>query len=164
MKQALILSTLLAASGAFAQSTSTPSTVTPTTLPANVQADLAVVKQDFAAMRTAMQTLRTDEEASSPAVAADRSAVALARLQLRQDMGKLHIDAAPVLQADAAVLQTALTTLHNDQVANNAGALAADQTAVKSAMQLLHADMKQLHMGHGHGHGHGKRGPEGPSA
>ena len=97
-------------------------------------------------------------------MAADRSAVALARLQLRQDMGKLHIDAAPILQADAAVLQTALTTLHNDQVANNAGALAADQTAVKSAMQLLHADMKQLHMGHGHGHGHGKRGHEGPSA
>ena len=162
MKQALILSTMLAASSAFAQSTSTPSTVTPTTLPANVQADLAVVKQDFAAMRTAVQTLRTDEQSNAATVPADRSAVALARLQLRQDMGKLHIDAAPILQADAAVLQTALTTLHNDQVANNAGALTADQAAVKMAMQQLHADMKELHMGHGHMHG--KRGHGGQDA
>ncbi len=157
MKQALILTTLLTASGAFAQATTT---VTPTTLPANVQADLAVVKADFAAMRTAMETLHASEQSSSATVAADRSAVGLARLQLRMDMGKLHIDAAPILQADATALQVALTTLHNDQVANNAGALAADQAAVKTAMQLVHADMKQLHMGHGHG----KRGHGGPDA
>jgi hypothetical protein len=158
MKQALVLSTMLFATGAFAQGASTA--VTPTPLPANVQADLATVQADFAAMRTAAETLRASEQSSSPTVAADRSAVALARLQLRMDMGKLHIDAAPILQSDATALQAALTTLHNDQVANNAGALAADQAAVKSAMQLVRADMKQLHMGHGHG----KRGHRGPDA
>ncbi len=159
MKQALILSTLLAATGAFAQ---TASTVTPTTLPANVQADLATVKQDWANVKAAAETLHTDEAANAASVPADRSALALARVQLRMDMGKLHIDAAPILQADGTALQAALTTLHNDQVANNAGALAADQAAVKTAMQQVHADMKQLHMGHGHGHG--KRGHDGPSA
>ena len=160
MKQALILSTLLAATGAFAQ---TAATVTPTTLPANVQADLATVKQDWANVKAAADTLHADEASSSPNVAADRSAFALARLQLRMDMGRLHIDAAPILQADAVALQASLTTLHNDQVANNAGALAADQAAVKTAMQQLHADMKQVHMGHGRGK-RGYGGPMGPGA
>ncbi|HTS86075.1 MAG TPA: hypothetical protein VMG61_13285 [Usitatibacter sp.] len=161
MKRTVFIVAMLAATGAWAQST--PSTVTPTALPANVQADLATVQADMATLHTAMQTLRTDEQANAPTVAADRSAVGLARLQLRMDMGKLHIDAAPILQADATALQVALTQLHNDQVANNASALAADQAAVKSAGQLLHADMKQLHMGMGHGrHWHG--GPMGGGA
>ena len=150
MKRVLILSSLFAAASAMAQTT-TPSTVTPTPLPANVQADLATVQQDFAAVRAAAQQLHTDEEANAATVPADRSALALARVQLRMDMGKLHMDAAPILESDATVLKTALTQLHGDQVANNAGAIAADQAAVKTAMQQLHADMKQLHMGHGHG-------------
>ena len=160
MKRTVFLSAMFVATGAFAQ---TAATVTPTPLPANLQADLAAVQADMASLRTAVQTLRADEQGNASTVAADRSAVALARLQLRMDMGKLHIDAAPILQADATALQAALTQLHNDQVANNASALAADQASVKSAGQLLHADMKQLHMGMGHGrHRHG--GPMGEGA
>ena len=155
MKQALIVSTLLLATGALAQTT-TPSTVTPTPLPANVQADLATVKTDWANVKAAAEQLRADEEANAATVPADRSALALARLQARLDMGKLHIDAAPILEADAGVLKTALTQLHSDQVANNASGVTAHQAAVKTAMQQLHADMKELHLGHGHvkrGHG-----------
>ena len=150
MKQALILSAMLAAAPAMAQT----STATPTPLPANVQADLATVKTDFTAMKAAATQLRADEAANAPTVAADRSALALARLQLRMDMGKLHMDSAPILETDANALKVALTQLHNDQVGNNAGALAADQAAVESARQQIHADMKQLHMGMGkRGHG-----------
>lgn len=149
MKRKFLLSTLLAALPALAQ---TPPAA-PTAFPANVQADLVVVQQDMAALKAAFQQLKADRSASSPNVPADRSAVALARLQLRMDLGRLHLDAAPILQADATALQSALQKLHADQVANNAGALAADEAAVKTAAQQARADAKALHLG-----GHMRRG------
>jgi hypothetical protein len=159
MKRRIIATLLAAAAPAMAQTTTPPAAITPTPItnfsPA-VQADLATVEADQAALKAAFQQLRADETANVAAVPADRSAVALARLQLRMDMGKLHMDAAPVLQADATALKTALTQLHADQVANNAAAIAADEAAVKAAMQQARADGKALHVGGMH-HG-GKRG------
>jgi hypothetical protein len=156
MKRRIIATILAAAAPAMAQTTpATPAA--PTNFPPAVQADLATVAQDRAALKAAFQQLRSDEAANAAAVPADRSAVALARLQLRMDMGKLHMDAAPILQADATALMTALTQLHADQVANNAAGIAADQAAVKSAAQQAHADAKALHVGGRMGHGGGKR-------
>ncbi len=156
MKRRILAMILAAAAPAMAQTT--PATPTaPTNFPPAVQAGLATVQQDRAALKAAFQQLRADETANVAAVPADRSAVALARLQLRMDMGKLHMDAAPILQADATALMTALTQLHSDQVANNAAAIAADQAAVKTAAQQAHADARALHVGGGMGHRGGKR-------
>jgi len=154
MKRRFLATILAAAAPAMAQTP--PASTAPTTFPPAVQADLATVTQDQAALKAAFEQLRSDEAANAAAVPADRSAVALAHLQLRMDMGKLHMDAAPILQADAMALQSALTQLHADQVANNAGALAADQAAVKQAGDQLRADAKALHVGGG-GMDHGKR-------
>ncbi|HEX4333595.1 MAG TPA: hypothetical protein VH040_15760 [Usitatibacter sp.] len=154
MKRTLLFSTLAAALPALAQTAPTAATA----FPSNVQADLVVVQQDFTALHAAFQQLKADRSANAANVPADRSAAALARLQLRMDLGKLHLDAAPVLQADAAALQSALMKLHADQVANSAGAVTADQAMVKTAAQQARADAKALHLGggRGHGHGHGK--------
>ncbi|HEX4781490.1 MAG TPA: hypothetical protein VH301_12095 [Usitatibacter sp.] len=146
MKRTFLLSTLFSAIPAFAQ------TPTATTLPANVQADIAVVQQDRAALRAAFQQMRSDESANAAAVPADRTALALARLQLRMDTGRLHMDAAPILQADATALQAALTKLHGDQVSNDTAALPADDAAVQQARSQMMADAKSLHLGGGHGH------------
>jgi hypothetical protein len=150
MKHAFLLSTLFAALPTLAQTTA------PQTFPANVQADLAVVQQDVAALKSAFQQLNADRAANAATVPADRSALALARLQLRMDIGKLHLDAAPILQADASALQSALMKLHADQVANDADALAADQAAVKTAAQQARADARALRMGGRMGRGHRK--------
>jgi hypothetical protein len=109
-------------------------------LPAAVQADRATVQQDATNLHNAFMQLRTDEQAGSATVAADRTAVQLARMQARLDFAKLHQDAQGVLQPDQATLMAALTQLHADQVANNAGALPADQTAVQNAQAQLKAD------------------------
>ena len=100
MKRSFLFSTLMTALPAFAQTAPAPAT----NFPANVQADLVVVQQDREALKAAFAQLKTDRAANSPNVAADRSAVALARLQLRMDLGKLHLDASPILQADATAL------------------------------------------------------------
>jgi hypothetical protein len=160
MKRRIIATFLAAAAPAMAQTTTPPAGVTPTPItsfPAVVQADLATVQADEAALKAAFQQLRTDESTNTAAVPADRTAVALARLQLRMDIGKLHMDAAPILQADATALKTALTQLHADQVANNAGAIAADQAAVEAAGQQARADAKALHVDGGMGRGKGWR-------
>lgn len=146
MKRAFVFSTLIAAAPVMAQTTTTA-----TNLPANVQADLATLKQDAAALRAAAQQLRSDEATNIAAVPADRSLLALARLQLRVDMRRVHEDAAPMIQADETALHAALTQLHGDQVANNTGALAADQAAVMQAEEQLRADAKALHAGFGEG-------------
>ncbi|HXF77675.1 MAG TPA: hypothetical protein VN598_02340 [Usitatibacter sp.] len=148
MKRTFLFSTLAAALPAFAQTAPAPSA-----FPANVQADLVVVQQDFAALKAAFQQLKADRSANAATVPADRSAVALARLQLRMDLGKLHLDAAPILQADASALQSALMKLHADQVANDAGAIAADQALVKTAAQQARVDAKALHLGGRRGRG-----------
>lgn len=140
----------LAPAFAFAQSAAP-------TLPANVQADIAKVQQDAAALKAAVTQLRTDQESGSAAVSADRSALAIARLQLRLDVQQLRVDALPLIQADEAALMKALTQLHADQVANNASAVAADQQAVHAAQHQLMNDARALHAGgpgkrmHGHG-------------
>ncbi len=144
----------LAPAFAFAQST-TPATATPT-LPANVQADITKVEQDAAALKAAVKQLRTDQESGSAAVNADRSAIAIARLQLHMDMQQLRVDALPIIQADESALMKALTQLHADQAANNASAIGADQQAVHAAEQQLMSDVRALHVGHPGGkHGHG---------
>ena len=152
MKRSFLFSTLMTALPAFAQTAPTPAA----NFPANVQADLAVVQQDQVAVKAAFAQLKTDRAANSPNLPADRSAAALARLQLRMDLGKLHLDAAPILQADATALQSALMKLHADQVGNNAGARDADQAAVKAAAQQARADARALHLGGRMRHGRGK--------
>jgi hypothetical protein len=143
MKRALAFATLLAAAPVMAQTATTP-TPPAVTLPANVQADLAMVKEDAAALKSAMTQLRADEKSNSATVAADRTAVRLARLKLRIDAQHLHADAAPILLADETALFNALTQLHNDQAGSNAGALAADEAAVTAAEQQLRADMMAI--------------------
>jgi hypothetical protein len=139
MNRAYLLSLLLAAAPAMAQ--------TATTLPANVQADIVVVKQDRTNVAAAASHLRADEVSNSAAVPADRTALALARLQMRLDLQKLRQDALPIFQADESALFTALTQLHTDQVANNATAVAADQQAVHSAEEQLDLDMAAIEAG-----------------
>jgi len=147
MKRTFLLPTLFAILPALAQNTP----VAPGAFPPNVQADLVVIQQDVAGVSAAFQQLKADRAANAATVPADRSAVALARLQLRMDLGKLHLDAASILQADATALQSALQKLHADQVANNADALAADQAAVKVAAQQARADARALHLSGGQG-------------
>src|SRR5216684_2771902 len=104
MNRAFAFAAVLAATSAMAQ-TATP-------LPANVQADLAVVTQDEVAL-----------------------------LKLRMDMESLHQDALPIIQADELAILNALMQLHTDQLANNTAAVTADQAAVTLAEQQLELDM-----------------------
>jgi len=128
---AALTSTLTAAPG-MAQ--------TATTLPPNVQADIATVKQDLANVKAAEAQLRADEETNTSSVPADRTALAIARLQLRMDMAKLHTDALPIMAADETALFNALTQLHADQVSNNSTAITTDQAGVHAAEQQLEVD------------------------
>jgi hypothetical protein len=146
MNRALAFAALLAAAPAMAQ-TATP-------LPANVQADIAVVTQDEAAVKAAMTQLRTDLTSNTAGVAADRTALELVRLKLRMDMESLHQDALPIIQADELALLNALTQLHTDQLANNAAAVTADQAAVTLAEQQLELDMTALGLHQGRERGH----------
>jgi hypothetical protein len=136
MNRAFAFAAVLAAAPAMAQ-TATP-------LPANVQAAVAVVTQDEAALQAAMTQLRADSTSNAAAVGADRSAVEIARLKLRMDMESLHQDALPIIQADELALLNALTQLHTDQLANNAAGVTADQAAVTLAEQQLELDMTAL--------------------
>ena len=114
-------------------------------LPAAIQADRAVVSQDGTNLHNALAQFKADEQAgNAAALAADHTAVQLARMQVRADFGKLHQDALGILQPDQAALMAALTQLHADQVANNAGALPADQTAVQNAKDQFKADHKAV--------------------
>jgi hypothetical protein len=89
--------------------------------------------------------LRADEAASNTAaVAADRTAVRLARMQLRLDFGELNRDAQSIVQPDLAALKAALTQLHADQVANNASGVQSDQLAVQNAETQLRTDRANL--------------------
>jgi hypothetical protein len=120
------------------------------------------IQQDAATLQTARTQLQTDERAgNAAAVAADRTAIRLARMQLGLDFGKLHQDAQGVLQPDQTTLMAALAQLHTDQVANNASAVQADQTAVQNAETRLKNDRTAIFgdlgsgfgMGHRHAHG-----------
>jgi hypothetical protein len=153
MKRAFAFAALLAAAPVMAQTTTTP-TPPAATLPANVQADLATVLEDKAAMKAAVTQLRADEKSNSANVAADRTAVRLARLKLRMDAQHLHTDALPILQSDETALFNALTQLHNDQAGSNAGALAADEAAVTQAEQQLRTDVQAIGGGMHRGRGH----------
>jgi hypothetical protein len=153
MKRAFAFATLLAAAPLMAQTTTPPAPLA-VTLPANVLADIAAVQADVTALKAAVAQVREDEKSNSATIAADRTAVHLARLKVRMDAQHLHLDAAPILQADEKALFNALTQLHNDQVGANAGAIAADTAAVTAAQEQLHADMKAIGGGMHHGHGH----------
>jgi hypothetical protein len=153
MKRAFAFAAFLAAVPVMAQTTTTP-TPPAATLPANVQADLATVQEDQAAMKAAVTQLRADEKSNSANVAADRTAVRLARLKLRMDAQRLHTDALPILQSDETALFNALTQLHNDQAGSNAGALAADEAAVTQAEQQLRTDVQAIGGGMHRGRGH----------
>jgi hypothetical protein len=65
------------------------------------------------------------------------------------DAESLRQDALPIIQADELMLLNALSQLHNDQVANNAAAIAADQLAVTLAEDQLEADMAAIDVGRG---------------
>src|SRR5260221_13862251 len=138
MNRALAFAAVLAAAPAMAQ-TATP-------LPANVQAAVAVVTQDKAALEAAMTQLRADSTSNATAVGADHSAVQIARLTLQMDMESLHQDARPIIQADQLAVLNALMQLHTDQLANNAAGVTADQAAVTLAEQQLELDMTALGM------------------
>ena len=136
--------------------------VAQTPLPAGVQADRAAIQQDGINLQNLRAQLQADEAAGSSAgVAADRTAVRLARMQLGLDFGRLHQDAQSIVQPDLATLMAALTQLHADQVANDASAVQADQVAVQNAETQLRADRANLfgdlgagwgqHRGHWHG-------------
>jgi hypothetical protein len=148
MYRAFAFATLLTAAPVMAQ------TVTATTLPPNVQADLATVKDDVAALKAAMAQVRADEKSNSATIAADRTAARLAGLKLRMDAQQLRQDAAPILHADETALYNALTQLHNDQEGNNAGALAADEAAVTLAREQLRVDAEAIGGGMHRGRGH----------
>lgn len=132
------------------------------TLSASVQADRATIQQDAANLDNLRTQLRSDEAAGNTmAAAADRTALRLARMQLMLDFGNLHRDAQGVLQPDQTTLMAALTQLHADQVANNASAIGADETAVQNAEAQLKSDRTAvfgdlgvsygMHRGHRHG-------------
>jgi hypothetical protein len=131
-------------------------------LPPAIQADRTTIQQDAANVQAAFTQLRADEQAgNTAAVAADRTALRLARMQTGLDFGKLHQDAQGVIQPDQTTLMAALKQLHTDQAANNASAVAADQAAVQSAELQLSNDRTAIFgdlgsgsgMGHGHRHG-----------
>jgi hypothetical protein len=127
-----------------------------TSLPPVVQADRDTVQQDATNLHNAFMQLKTDEQAGSATVAADRTAMQLARTQARLDFAKLHLDAQGVLQPDQTALMAALTQLHADQVANNASAVQADQAAVQNAQAQLKADRSAIfgELGAGFGRHH----------
>jgi hypothetical protein len=132
---------IVVSSVALVASATALTVVAQTPLPANVQADRATVQRDVNNLHGLRAQLQTDEGAGNTAVvAADRTALRLARMQLRLDLGKLHQDAQSIVQPDLATLMTALTQLHTDQVANNAGAIQSDQLAVQSAKTQLRTD------------------------
>ena len=136
---------LVVSSVALVISALAPMAAAQTALPAGVQADRATIQQDATNRQNAFTQLKSDEQAgNTAAVAADRTALQLARLQARIDFGKLHQDAQGVLQADQTTLMTALTQLHTDQVANNATAVQADQSAVQNAEAQLKADRNAI--------------------
>jgi hypothetical protein len=125
-----------------------------TPLPANVQADRAAIQQDQALVQGAASQFRTDRAAgNAAAVAADRTALRLARMKAAEDFGALLRDAQPILQPDRTAVVAALTQLHADQVANNASALQADQAAVVAAESQLKADREAIFGGLGKGFG-----------
>jgi hypothetical protein len=129
-------------------------------LPPAIQADRTTIQQDATNVQTAFTQLRTDEKAANiAAVAADRTALRLTRMQMGFDFGKLHQDAQGILQPDETTLMAALTQLHADQAANNASAVPADQTAVQNAEVQLKNDRTtifgDLGAGMGRGHRHG---------
>jgi hypothetical protein len=145
----LTLSSVALVTSALAQGA-----VAQTPLPAAVQADRAAIQQDGASLHNAFTQLKADEQAGNSAAAdADRTAVQLARMQVRLDFAKLHQDAQGVLQPDQSALMAALTQLHADQVAGNASAVTADQTAVQSAKTQLHTDHKAIFADLGSGFG-----------
>jgi hypothetical protein len=112
-----------------------------TPLPANIQADRAAIQQDATNLKAVFEQLRADEQAgNASAVAADRTAARLARIQLHEDFAKLHQDAQVILQPAQAASVAALTQLHADQIADNAAAVQADQTAVDSAQMQLKSE------------------------
>lgn len=129
-----------------------------TTLPANVEADRATVQQDATNLKNLHAQLKADEgSGNTTAVETDKTALRLARMQLEIDLGKLHQDAQGILQPDQTTLMSALGQLHADQVAGNASAVEADQTAVQNAQTQLKADRTAVFgelglMHHGHRH------------
>jgi hypothetical protein len=132
------------------------------TLPANVQADRATILQDQALAKDLSQQLKNDEAAgNAAAVAADRTALRLARMKTGQDFGQLRQDAQPLFQPDQAALTASLTKLLTDQQANNVGAVQMDQTAVAAAETQLRATRVAIYgdlgkgLGGSHGHRHG---------
>jgi hypothetical protein len=129
-----------------------------TPLPANLQADRATIQQDQTLVQSIVQQHRTDEAAgNSAAVAADRTALRLARMKTGQDFGQLHQDAQPLLQPGHAALTTALTQLYTDQHTNNVSAVQADQAAVAAAEAQLKTDREAIFggLGKGFGRSHG---------
>lgn len=111
-----------------------------TSLPAAVQADRVTVTQDLTNLQKVRAQLIADEQAgNSAAVAADRTALRLARMQVALDFGRLRQDAQGILEPDRTTLMAALTQLHADQVSNNSAVLA-DQAAVDSAEAQLATD------------------------
>jgi hypothetical protein len=149
----LLLSTFVLAAPLVAQQAAAQ-----TTLPANLQADRTTIQQDHALMKDVMTQLRSDETAGNAAAAADRTALRLAHIKVRQDFGKLHDDAQSIIQPDQAALTSALTQLHTDQVANNAGAIPTDQAAAANAEKQLLTDREAIFggLGQGFGKGHGQ--------
>jgi len=151
-----MVSSVVVATSAMAQPAAAQAT-----LPTAIQADRATVQQDVANLHNLFTQLKTDEQAGSAAVAADHTAVQLARMQERLDFAKLHEDAQGLLQPDQQTLMAALTQLHADQVANNAGAVTTDQTAVQNAQAQLKADHKAVFGGLGGGFGMHQRHGQG---
>jgi len=130
-----------------------------TVLPANIQADRALIQQDQIAVQNAVQQLRTDEAAgNAAAAAADRTALRLAHMKVAQDFGQLRQDAQPVLQPGETTLVAALNQLYTDQRSNNASGVQADQAAVSAAEAQLKTTREAIFGGLGH---HGFGGPRG---
>ena len=132
------------------------------TLPANVQADRALIQQDQIAVHDAFQQLRTDEAAgNASAAAADRTALRLAHMKMAQDFAQLHQDAQLVVLPSQAALTAALTQLLADQRAGDTNAVQADQAAVAAAEAQLKSNREAIFEGLGkgfggtHGHRHG---------
>ena len=150
-----LLGAALAMSAAFAQGAAAQ------TLPASVQTDRATLQQDKTAVQSAVQQLRDDQAAGNPmAAAADRTALRLAHIKMRQDFHQLAQDAQPVVQADQAALVNALNKLLADQRANNAGAVPGDQAAVTAAEAQIRSDREAIFGGLG-GFGHHDRAGHG---
>ena len=125
-----------------------------TTLPANLQADRATLQQDRTLVQNIVQQHRSDEAAgNAAAVAADRTALRLARMKTAEDFGQLHQDAQPILQPDQAALKAALTQLYSAQQASNASAVQAGQAAVVVAETQIKSDHEAIFGGLGHGFG-----------